>query len=93
MQQLGAGVWLFSCSTLVCGVSFFGIIGVFAGVVWLAVVWSGAFLLKQTLVLDHGFVSVQFGCTHSSLNVGGRNKFVPLSKTLSGRGRTTPTTS
>jgi len=32
------------------------------------------------MVLDHGLVMVQFGCTHSIMNVGDRNTFVPLSK-------------
>ena len=32
------------------------------------------------MVLDHGLVMVQFGCTHWIMNVGDRNTFVPLSK-------------
>jgi len=32
------------------------------------------------MVLDHGLVMVQFGRTHSIMNVGDRNAFVPLSK-------------
>ena len=41
---------------------------------------AGARLLSSLMVLDHGLVMVQFGCTHSIMNVGDRNIFVPLSK-------------
>ena len=36
------------------------------------------------MVLDHGLVMVQFGCTHSIMNVGDRNTFVPLLKKKAG---------
>ena len=37
-------------------------------------------LLSSLMVLDHGLVMVQFGCTHLIMNVGDRNTFVPLLK-------------